>query len=140
MSEVLTVNGVGFGWSVDFGLQDWLVPGGVWMHQGSMVSALADIAGSVGGYLQPHDTDSVMRVLPLWPMEWWRWPQELVPQIELPEGFSEIDETEVLDLPEYNRIFRARRGRWCVRGSDPAGHGGRRAQAAHGGASLDYHH
>ena len=105
MSEVLTVNGVGFGWSVDFGLQDWLVPGGVWMHQGSMVSALADIAGSVGGYLQPHDTDSVMRVLPLWPMEWWRWQQELVPQIELPEGFSEIDETEVLDLPEYNRIF-----------------------------------
>lgn len=105
MSEVLTVNGVGFGWSVDFGLQDWLVPGGVWMHQGSMVSALADIAGSVGGYLQPHDTDSVMRVLPLWPMEWWRWPQELVPQIELPEGFSEIDETEVIDLPEYNRIF-----------------------------------
>ena len=105
MSEVLTVNGVGFGWSVDFGLQDWLVPGGVWMHQGSMVSALADIAGSVGGYLQPHDTDSVMRVLPLWPMEWWRWLQELVPQIELPEGFSEVDETEVIDLPEYNRIF-----------------------------------
>ncbi len=105
MSEVLTVNGVGFGWSVDFGLQDWLVPGGVWMHQGTFASALADIAGSVGGYLQPHDTDSVMRVLPLWPMEWWRWPQELVPQIELPEGLSEIDETEVIDLPEYNRIF-----------------------------------
>lgn len=105
MSDVLTMNGVGFGWSVDFGLQDWLVPGGVWMHQGNFASALADIAGSVGGYLQPHDTDSVMRVLPLWPMEWWRWQQELVPQIELPEGLSEIDETEVIDLPEYNRIF-----------------------------------
>lgn len=88
MTEVLTVNGVGFGWSVDFGLADWLVPGGVWMHRGTMVSALADIAGSVGGYLQPHDTDPVMRVLPLWPLEWWRWQQEMVPQIGLPHGLS----------------------------------------------------
>lgn len=105
MTEVLTVNGVGFGWSVDFGLADWLVPGGVWMHRGTMVSALADIAGSVGGYLQPHDTDPVMRVLPLWPLEWWRWQQEMVPQIELPHGLSEVDETEETLLPDYSRIF-----------------------------------
>ncbi len=105
MTDVLTVNGVGFGWSVDFGLADWLVPGGVWMHRGTMVSALADIAGSVGGYLQPHDTDPIMRVLPLWPLEWWRWAQELVPHIELPHGLSEVDETEETLLPGYNRIF-----------------------------------
>lgn len=104
MSEVLTVNGVGFGWSVDFQLTDWLVPGGVWMHQGTFISALTDIAGSVGGYLQPHDTDPVLHALPAWPLPWWRW-AELVPDIDLPEGIAEVDETEVIDVPEYNRIF-----------------------------------
>ena len=104
MSEVLTVNGVGFGWAVDFQLTDWLVPGGVWMHQGTYISALTDIAGSVGGYLQPHDTDPVLHALPAWPLPWWRW-AELVPDIDLPEGIAEVDETEVIDVPEYNRIF-----------------------------------
>lgn len=104
MSEVLTVNGVGFGWSVDFQLTDWLVPGGIWMHQGTYISALTDIATSVGGYLQPHDTAPVLHALPAWPLPWWRW-SELVPDIDLPEGIAEVDETEVIDVPEYNRIF-----------------------------------
>lgn len=104
MNEALTVNGVGFGWSVDWQLTDWLVPGGVWMHQGTWSSALADIAGAVGGYLQPHDTDPILRVLPLWPKPWWEW-AALAPDIELPEGFAETDDTEVVDLPGYNRIF-----------------------------------
>ena len=104
MAQVLTANGVGFGWGVDFQLTDWLVPAGVWMHQGTWASALADIAAAAGGYLQPHDTDPVLRVLPLWPKPWWEW-DTLGPDIELPAGISEIDETEVVDLPGYNRIF-----------------------------------
>ena len=104
MTEVLTVNGVGFGWSVDFQLQDWLVPGGVWMHQGTYISALADIAGSVGGYLQPHDTDSVLRVLPAWPAPWWEW-AGLSPDVELPAGVGESEDVDLVDQPGYNRIF-----------------------------------
>lgn len=104
MTEVLTVNGVGFGWSVDWNLTDWLVPGGVWMHQGTFITALADIAASVGGYLQPHDTDSVLRVLPSWPKPWWDW-GTLAPDIELPDGIAEVDDTEVVDQPAYDRIF-----------------------------------
>ena len=104
MTEALTVNGVGFGWSVDWQLTDWLVPAGTWMHQGTWSSALADIASAVGGYLQPHDTAQVLRVLPSWPKPWWDW-GTLAPDIELPEGLSEIDDTEIIDLPGYNRIF-----------------------------------
>lgn len=104
MTEVLTVNGVGFGWSVDFQLTDWLVPGGVWMHQGTYISALADIAGSVGGYLQPHDTEPILRVLPSWPAPWWEW-AGIAPDVELPAGVGEFEEVEIIDLPGYNRIF-----------------------------------
>ena len=105
MTEVLTVNGVGFGWTVDFQLADWLVPGGVWMHQGSPISALAEIARATGGYLQPHDTDPVLRVLPVWPLPWWEWASSLVPDFDLPPGAAEADETEVIDQPGYNRVF-----------------------------------
>jgi hypothetical protein len=109
MGEVLTLNGVGFGWSVDWQLTDWLVPGGAWMHQGTYIDALKDIAGAVGGYLQPHDVDPVLRVLPTWPLPWWRF-GELVPDFELPEGLAEVDETEVIDKPAYDRIFIAGEG------------------------------
>ncbi len=104
MTDVLTVNGVGFGWAVDFQLADWLVSGGVWMHQGTWISALADIAGAVGGYLQPHDTQPIMRVLPQWPLPWWHW-DTLAPDIELPDGIAEITETEIIDMPAYDRII-----------------------------------
>ena len=104
MTEALTINGVGFGWSVEFGIEDWLVTGGAWMHQGTYISALAEIAGAAGGYLQPHNTDAVIRVLPAWPKPWWEWGQ-LVPDIELPAGLSEIDDTDIVDRPLYNRIF-----------------------------------
>ena len=65
---------------------------------------MADIAASVGGYLQPHDTDPVIRVLPLWPKPWWEW-DTLAPDIELPAGIGEVEDTEVIDLPLYDRIL-----------------------------------
>ena len=104
MQECLTVNGGGFGWNVDWQLTDWIVPGGVWMHQGTWISAISDIAGAAGGYLQPHDTEQIMRVLPLWPQPWWRFDQ-LAPDIELPEGYSEVDDPSITYQPAYNRIF-----------------------------------
>lgn len=104
MTETLMINGVDIGWSVDFGLQDWFVPGGVWMHQGTYKTALADIASAAGGYLQPHDTEPVLRVLPAWPERSWLW-DDVVPDIELPEGVTEVDDTEIEDRPDYDRII-----------------------------------
>ena len=104
MLECLTINGTGFGWTVDWGITDWIVPGGVWMHQGTWINAIADIAGAAGAYLQPHDTAEIMRVLPLWPQPWWRFDQ-LTPDIELPEGYSEVDDTTITYQPMYQRIF-----------------------------------
>lgn len=104
MLDVLTINGVGMGWAVDFKLTDWSVPGNQWSHQGTYITALAEIASAAGGYLQPHDTDPTIRVLPLWPKPWWEW-DNLTPDISLPDGMGEVEDSEWSDQPLYNRIF-----------------------------------
>lgn len=104
MSDVLTLNGVGIGWGVDFGLQDWLVPGNVWTHQGSYISALQDIAQAVGGYLQPHNTAQTLRVLARYPAAPWYW-AGLTPDYELPSAVVEVEGIEWQRLPSYKRVF-----------------------------------
>lgn len=39
-----------------------------------------------------------------WPLPWWRW-NKAAPDIELPQGVAEIEETEWSEQPAYNRIF-----------------------------------
>ena len=104
MQDVLTVNGVGIGWAVDFGLTDWLVPAGAFLHQGTWAGAINEIASAAGGYVQPHDTAATLRVLPAWPTPWWEW-GSLAPDIELPAGIAEVEDTEWIDKPAYNRVF-----------------------------------
>lgn len=68
MVDALTVNGVSMGWTLDWQVGDWFIPAGTWAHQGTWISAINDIASSVGAYVQPHDTAQVLRVLPAYPV------------------------------------------------------------------------
>jgi hypothetical protein len=103
-ADVLTVNGVGIGWALEWGLTDWLVPAGAFSHQGSFVSALGQIAAAAGGYLQPHPTDQLLRVLPRYPAASWQW-GSVVPDIELPAAVTTRESIEWLEKPRYNRVF-----------------------------------
>lgn len=105
MADVLTVNGVPFGWTIDWQIQDWFVPAGAWIHQGSYISALQDIAGAAGAYLQPHLTDKVIRVLPRYAQAPWDWATLLTPDIELPVEATSLENTEEVIKPAYNRVF-----------------------------------
>ncbi len=104
MADVLTVNGVPMGWTVDWGLDDWLVPAGAWAIQGNYIDAINDIAGAAGGYVQPHNTASTLRVLPRYPMAPWHW-DSITPDFEIPADAAEVEGTEYIDKPEYNRVF-----------------------------------
>lgn len=103
-AEVLTNNGVGIGWAVDWFLTDWLVLGGAWIQRGSYIDALNDIAVAVGGYVQPHDTAQRVQLLPAYPTAPWDW-ASATPDIELPIDATELVETAWMVQPDYNRIF-----------------------------------
>ncbi|MCE1193307.1 MAG: hypothetical protein LWW96_14265 [Acidovorax sp.] len=104
MSEVLTINGVPFGWGVDWRMTDWLVPGGLWTHQGSFMSALADIAAAAGGYIQPRDTEQTVIALPRYPAAPWDW-GDLTPDFELPSAVVSVEGIEWLRKATYDRVF-----------------------------------
>lgn len=104
MADALTINGVGIGWSVDWGLTDWLVPGGAWALQGPYIAAINDIAAAAGGYVQPHPTDAVLRILPRYPAAPWNW-GSITPDFEIPADAAEVEGTEYVDRPGYNRVF-----------------------------------
>jgi hypothetical protein len=105
MADVLTVNGVSIGWGVDWQIDDWLVPANAWLMQGTYISALQDIAGAAGAYLQPHFTDKVLRVLPRYAKAPWDWATELAVDIELPVAATSVVNTEEVLRPDYNRVF-----------------------------------
>jgi hypothetical protein len=104
MLDVLTVNGVSMGWTLDWQLMDWPVPANTWSHQGTWISAINDIAASVGGYVQPHDTDDVLRILPCYPVRAWEL-ASAAPDIELPPGIASVEEVTWVTKPDYDSLY-----------------------------------
>ena len=104
MDDVLTVNGVPLGWSVDWGLTDWNVPGGAFAHQGAWIEALAAIAGAAGGYLMPHPTAQTLRVRHRYPVAPWEW-GSVTPDFVLPVDAVARESVRWLEKPAYNRVF-----------------------------------
>lgn len=102
--DALQINGVSLGWELDWQLEDWNVPAGAWAMQGRYIDAVLDIAQAAGGYVQPHNTDQVLRILHDYPVAPWDWADVDAP-IVLPADVSEEDGTEFLDKPNYNRVF-----------------------------------
>lgn len=104
MLDVLSVNGVQMDWALDWQLEDWLVPAGVFSHQGSYISALNAIAAAAGGYIQPDAALQTIRVLPRYPSAPWEW-EAVVPDFELPAHVATRESIEWLERARYNRIF-----------------------------------
>ena len=104
MDDVLTLNGVSLGWTVDWGLTDWIVPARVFAHQGTWIEALAAIAGAAGGELMPHPTDQSLRVRHRYPVAPWEW-HSVTPDVVLPVEAVARESVRWLEKPAYNRVF-----------------------------------
>jgi hypothetical protein len=104
IEDVLTLNGVSLGWDVDFGLEDWNVPGGLWTKQGSYVEAITEIAAAAGGYVQPTASTKGLRVLPRYPTLPWEW-GSVTPHFELPADVVTREGIEWAEKPRYDRVY-----------------------------------
>lgn len=104
LEAALTLNGVPLGWSLDWQIDDWLVTPGAWSYVGSYIGAATRIAEAGGGYVQGHDTDQTLRILPRYPEPPWRW-HLLTPDIVLPENVVTVEGIEQIDRPNYNAVY-----------------------------------
>ncbi|MCT8174390.1 hypothetical protein [Variovorax sp. CY25R-8] len=104
MALAMTINGVSNGWAIDFGITDWLVPGGTWAFQGTPIAAVLDIAAAAGAIVQPHATDATLRILPRYPAAPWNW-HTLTPDYVLPADAIAVEGVEWITRPDYNRVF-----------------------------------
>lgn len=93
-----------FGWTASYSPTPWLVPGGVWSHQGTPISAAVAIARAGGGYVQPHASATSISVLPLYPVAPWDW-AGVTPDLELPAGYTTREGIEWQEFARYNRVY-----------------------------------
>lgn len=104
LDAALTLNGVPLGWSLDWQIDDWLVTPGAWSYVGNYIGAATRIAEAGGGYVQAHDTDQTLIILPRYPEPPWRW-HLLTPDIVLPEDVVTVEGIEQVDRPRYNAVY-----------------------------------
>ena len=102
MGDVLTINGVPFGYSVDYRLAPWVVPAGGFVHLGTYISALTAIANAGGGYLRPHPSLQKFDVLHRYPTAPW---EPVTPGIILPAAVTTRESITWVEKPDYNRVF-----------------------------------
>ena len=102
MGDVLTINGVPLGYSVDYRLTPWVVPAGGFVHLGTYISALTAIANAGGGYLRPHPSLQKFDVLHRYPTAPW---EPVTPGIILPAAVTTRESITWVEKPDYNRVF-----------------------------------
>lgn len=104
LADALTINNVSIGWSIDWRITDWLVPAGAWSNTGTYIDAATRIAEAGGAYIQAHNTDQTLIVLPRYPVAPWGW-GTATPDIEIPEAACEVEGIEWQDKPPYNAVW-----------------------------------
>ncbi|MBU70986.1 MAG: hypothetical protein CMN81_02600 [Spongiibacter sp.] len=104
LNETLKINGVPIGWSLDWQIEDWQIPVGIWSHNGTWIDAAKRIAEAGGAYVQSHDTDQTLRILPRYPVAPWDW-LSATPDIVLPEDVVEVEGIEWQEKPDYNAVW-----------------------------------
>ena len=104
MADVLTENGIPLDWAIEWELDDWLVPAGIWSYQGTYISALAAIAKAAGGYLRPHASAASFSVLHRYPVAPWDW-ADVTPDLVLPAAVARRESKTWETQTTYNRVF-----------------------------------
>lgn len=104
MAQALSYNGVSLGWSLDWRVTDWLVPGNVWSVSGAPIAGVLDVAEAVQAVIQADRVQRVLRVLPRYPAAPWDW-DALTPDIEIPPDIIISETLEPQHRADYNAVI-----------------------------------
>lgn len=92
------------GWTLDWQIDDWLVPIGVFAMSGTPVDVALRVAEAVGAYVQAAPALSTLSVLPRYPIVPWQF-GSLSADVTLPVDVTDLDSVERVDRAAYNVVF-----------------------------------
>ena len=99
-AAALEYTGVTLDWRID----DWLVPAGVWSHQGTPLSAVLRVADAAGAVVQSHRTADTLIVQPRYAAMPWEWAQT-PPALQLPIGYCTLESMDEERAQPYNAVY-----------------------------------
>lgn len=102
--NAVTEAGLPLGWSIGWHIDDWLLPAGLWQHQGTPLSAVQRIAAAAGAYVQTDPLLKVLHVRHAYPAAPWDW-AGLTPAVVLPTASVLREGIEWVDKPAYNEVY-----------------------------------
>lgn len=103
-AQQLVAEALPVGWSLDWGIEDWLVPATVWSHSGTPATVASAVAAAAGAYVRPHRTLQQLSVLPRYPVPAWRW-GEMPASVDLPIGLVTREGRERQARVAYDAVW-----------------------------------
>ena len=101
------------GWTLQWGIADWIVPAGAWRYQGlAPIDAISRIAQAGGGYVQADRSQDKVIVKPRYPHAPWTW-EPLTPDLAIPRDIIVQRGSDKKPGQGVNAVF--------VHGGDPGG-------------------
>ena len=102
--NAVTEAGLPLGWDIGWHITDWLLPAGLWQHQGTPMSAVLRIAEAAGAYVQTDAELQALHVRHRYPAAPWGW-GALTPAVSLPTNVALREGVEWLEKPAYNEVY-----------------------------------
>lgn len=102
--NAVTEAGLPLGWDIGWHITDWLLPAGLWQHQGTPMSAVLRIAEAAGAYVQTDAELQTLHVRHRYPTAPWGW-GALTPAVSLPTNVALREGVEWVEKPAYNEVY-----------------------------------
>lgn len=103
--EALDLTGVTLDWQLD----DWLVPANIWSHSGTPLSVAQRIAEAAGGVVRSHRFEPQLQIAPRFPHMPWAW-SDAVGDVRMPAQIITSDSLQATRVARYNAVYVAGTG------------------------------
>lgn len=93
------------GFTLDYDTLTWIVPAGAWAYDGlTRIGAVRKIAEASGAVLQSHPWDTVLRIVPRYPVSPWTW-GVTAPDKQILDDMIYEDSLQVNSRPLFNYVL-----------------------------------